>query len=286
MKIGVGLPNPVPGTRGPAILEFARRAEQRGFHGVATIDRVAYPNHDTLATLAAVAGATSRIQLLSNVLLAPLYPPPLLAKSAASIDQLSGGRFTLGVAPGGRADDFAVVGRDMQRRGREMDEALGYLHRAWRGELFGDGKPICPPPTNGDRVPVLIGGGSDAAVRRTVEWGAGWTAGGIPPAMAGPFMQQVRVAWEQAGRAGEPRLAALAYFALGDDAAADSRAYLNDYYAFLGPYGEQIAEGALRSPAAIRDSVAAFTDVGCTELYLDATTSSPDQVDRLADVVL
>lgn len=286
MKIGIGLPNPVPGAPGPAILEFARRAEQRGFHGVATIDRVAYPNHDTLATLAAVAGATSRIQLLSNILLAPLYPAPLLAKSAASIDQFSGGRFTLGVAPGGRADDYAVVGRDMERRGRELDETLAYLHRAWRGELFGDGKPITPRPTNGDRVPVLVGGGSDAAVRRGLEWGAGWTLGGVPPAMAAPYLARVRSAWQAAGRAGEPRLAALAYFSLGDDAAADSRAYLLDYYAFLGPYADQLAEGALRTPAAIRDAVAAFRDAGCTELYLDATVAAPDQVDRLADVVL
>lgn len=285
MKIGIGLPNPVPGTPGSAILEFARRAEQRGFHGVATIDRVVFPSYDSLATLAAVAGATSRIRLLTNVLLAPLYPATLLAKSAASIDQLSSGRFTLGLAVGGRADDFAAVGRDLHRRGRDLDDALALMHRAWRGEPFGDGQPICPRPTTGDRVPVLIGGAGDAAIRRVVEWGAGWTAGGIGPEQAGAFMQRVRSAWERAGRAGEPRLAALTYFSLGDDAAAQSRSYLRDYYAFIGPFAEQIAEGALRTPAAIRAAARAYVDAGCTELYLVATAGSADQVDRLADVV-
>jgi alkanesulfonate monooxygenase SsuD/methylene tetrahydromethanopterin reductase-like flavin-dependent oxidoreductase (luciferase family) len=286
MKIGIGLPNPVPGTPGTAILEWARRAEQAGFHGLATIDRIVYPSYDTLATLAAVAGATSRIALVSNILLAPLYSPALLAKSAASIDQLSGGRLTLGVAPGGRADDFTVVGRDVNRRGRDLDESLELMHRAWRGERFGDGQPICPTPTRDQRVPVLVGGSSDATIRRIVTWGAGWTAAGGGPDQARPFAERVRAAWQEAGRAGEPRMAALTYFSLGDDAADGSRAYLRDYYEFLGPYADQIAEGALRTPAAIRDTVAAFTDAGFTELYLDATVSSPDQVDRLAEIVL
>ena len=100
MKIGIGLPNPVPGTPGTRLVEWAKRAEERGFSGLATIDRVVYPSYDSLATLAAAAGATTRIGLLTNVLLAPLYPAPLLAKTTASIDQLSNGRLTLGLASG------------------------------------------------------------------------------------------------------------------------------------------------------------------------------------------
>jgi alkanesulfonate monooxygenase SsuD/methylene tetrahydromethanopterin reductase-like flavin-dependent oxidoreductase (luciferase family) len=286
MKIGIGLPNPVPGTPGAVILEFARRAERLGFHGLATIDRLVYPSYDTLATHAAAAGATTRIHLLSNILLAPLYQPALLAKSAASIDQLSGGRFTLGVGVGGRADDYAVAGRDMGSRGRGMDDGVELMHRAWRGEPFGIGNAICPRPTNGERVPMLFGGTSDATIRRVVTWGAGWTAGGGGPDMAAPYFQRVRRAWSEAGRSGEPRLAALAYFSLGDDVVDQSRAYLRGYYAFTGPYADQIAEGALRTPTAIREAVAKFTDAGCTELYLDPSVASPDQVDRLAEVVL
>jgi alkanesulfonate monooxygenase SsuD/methylene tetrahydromethanopterin reductase-like flavin-dependent oxidoreductase (luciferase family) len=145
---------------------------------------------------------------------------------------------------------------------------------------------MAPRPVHDDRVPILIGGGSAAAIRRGVTWAEGWTLGGAPPQYAGAYFEQVRAAWKEAGRSGEPRLAALTYFSIGDDAEEASRAYLHDYYGFLGPYADQIAEGALRTPEAIRDVVAGFADAGCTELYFDPTTSSVDQVDRLAELVL
>ena len=287
MKIGFGLPNPVPGIPGPTLLHLAQRADERGFSGLATIDRLAFPSFDSLTTLAAAAGATSRIELITNILLAPLYPAASLAKAAASIDQLSGGRFTLGVAPGSRSDDFELAGRPFDRRGRDFDAQLESLHQAWRGELLGDdksGQPICPTPVR-TQVPVLIGGTSDAALRRVIQWGAGWTAGGGGPRMAGEFAARVRTAWAEAGRDGEPRVAALTYFSLGDEVAEDSRGYLRGYYAFTGQWAERIAESALRTPGAIRSAVTAFIDAGCTELYLVSTTSAPDQADRLADVV-
>jgi alkanesulfonate monooxygenase SsuD/methylene tetrahydromethanopterin reductase-like flavin-dependent oxidoreductase (luciferase family) len=287
MKTGIGLPNPVPGTPGGTLLDWARRAEERGFSGLATIDRIAYPSYDSLSTLAAAAGATSRIELLTNILIAPIYQPVLLAKSTASIDQLSGGRFTLGAAPGGRADDFAITGRDFHTRGRELDAQLDLLRRAWRGELVeGSSLPVCPTPVRDARVPILIGGYSDAAIRRVVSFGDGWTVGGSGAAGAAPMGERVRAAWKEAGRDGEPRLAALTYFSLGPDAEDASREYLRHYYAFTGQYAEQIAEGALRTEAAVRDAARAFADIGITELYFDPTTAAIDQVDRLADLVL
>jgi len=197
MKIGIGLPNPVPGTPGTRLVEWAKRAEDRGFSGLATIDRLAYPSYDSLATLAAAAGATTRIELLTNVLLAPLYPAPLLAKTAASIDQLSDGRLTLGLAPGGRADDFETAGRDFHTRGRDFDRELETLHKAWRGErVNGDAPPIGPTPIHARRVPILIGGTSDQAVRRVVDWAVGLTIGGAPPEHRG-----------RPGRTGDSRVA-------------------------------------------------------------------------------
>jgi alkanesulfonate monooxygenase SsuD/methylene tetrahydromethanopterin reductase-like flavin-dependent oxidoreductase (luciferase family) len=287
MKTGIGLPNPVPGTPGGTLLDWARRAEERGFSGLATIDRIAYPSYDSLSTLAAAAGATSRIELLTNILIAPIHRPVLLAKSTASIDQLSGGRFTLGAAPGGRADDFAITGRDFHTRGREFDAQLDLLRRAWRGEpVEGSSLPVCPTPVRDAGVPILIGGYSDAAIRRVVSFGDGWTVGGSGAAGAAPMVERVRAAWQEAGRDGEPRLAALAYFSLGPDAEDASREYLRHYYAFTGQYAEQIAEGALRTEAAVRDAAREFADIGITELYFDPTTAAIDQVDRLADLVL
>jgi alkanesulfonate monooxygenase SsuD/methylene tetrahydromethanopterin reductase-like flavin-dependent oxidoreductase (luciferase family) len=289
VKIGIGLPNPVngyqqhPGTR---LVEWARRAEERGFSGLATIDRVVYPSYDSLTALAAAAGATSRIGLMTNILLGPVYPTALLAKTAASLDQVSGGRFTLGIAPGGRADDYAAAGADFGTRGRDFDGQLDVLHKLWQGEPLAEGGPaVTPAPVNGGRVPVMIGGGGKAAIRRAVTWADGFTIGGAPPERVGPVFDGVRAAWKEAGRDGEPRLAALAYFSLGGDAEADSRGYLKHYYAFLGDFAGMIADGALRTPEAIRGAVKAYADAGATELYLDPTTSDLDQLDRLADVV-
>jgi alkanesulfonate monooxygenase SsuD/methylene tetrahydromethanopterin reductase-like flavin-dependent oxidoreductase (luciferase family) len=279
VKVGIGLPNTVSGTPGSLLPEWARRAEEHGFVGLATIDRIAYPNHDSLTALAMAGAVTSRIGLFTDILLAPAYATVQLAKTAATIDQATGGRLTLGLAPGGREDDFDAVGRDFHRRGRLFDQSLTEMHGIW------DGEPRwTPTPTNGVSVPIMIGGGSEAAVRRTVTWGVGWTMGGGPPDRAASFVEKVRRAWAGAGRDGEPRLAALAYYSLGEEDA--SRASLKEYYAFLGPYADMIADSALRTPEAIKGAVAAFADAGITELYFDPTVPSLDQVDRLAEVVL
>jgi alkanesulfonate monooxygenase SsuD/methylene tetrahydromethanopterin reductase-like flavin-dependent oxidoreductase (luciferase family) len=285
MQVGIGLPNAVRGASGPLFARWARRSEERGFEALSTIDRVAYPSYDTLATMALAAGATERIRLVTGILLAPLYTPPLLAKASASVANMSGGRLTLGIGVGGRPDDFEVAQRSIHTRGRDLDATLEELHRAWAGEpAWGSPAPVCPP-VEGGRVPILMGGTSDAALRRMVRWSEGWIAGGGGPAMAEPFIQKVREAWKQGGREGEPRTGALAYFALGDEAVEAGAGNLRDYYGFLGDYAEMVVDGMLTSPAAIRDSIKAFADVGVTELFLDPAAASLEQVDRLADAI-
>jgi alkanesulfonate monooxygenase SsuD/methylene tetrahydromethanopterin reductase-like flavin-dependent oxidoreductase (luciferase family) len=284
VDIGVGLPNTLS-VAGPVLIEWARRAENRGFAALSAIDRIAYPTYDSLTSLALAAGATSRIGLVTNILLAPLYPPVWLAKATASLDAASGGRLTLGLGVGGRATDFAAMGRPMENRGRLMDDTLDILHRAWAGEsVTGDDFPPGPPPANGNRVSILVGGTSDATVRRVIQYGEGWTAGGIGPAMAAPMMERVRRAWHAAGREGEPRFAALHYFGLSDDEA--SWAALRSYYGFLGEFGEMVVESAARTPAAVNAVAQAYADIGITDLRLLPAIGAIDEVDRLADAVL
>jgi alkanesulfonate monooxygenase SsuD/methylene tetrahydromethanopterin reductase-like flavin-dependent oxidoreductase (luciferase family) len=285
MHIGIGLANPVPGTPGPLLVDWARRAEERGFNALATIDRIAYPSHDSLTVLAVAAGATSRIGLVTNILLGPAYPPTLLAKATASLASLSGGRFTLGLAPGGRADDYAATGSDFSRRGRNFDAQLELLQRAWQGQPVGGDREVTPALEEGG-VPVLTGGATAKSVERALRFGDGWTAGGAPPEAVAPMAEQVRAAWKDGGRTGEPRIAALAYYSVGADAEEGSLAYLRDYYGFLGEWAETIAQSALRTDKAIADAVDAYRQVGVTEFYLDPTFASIEQVDRLADVVL
>ena len=287
MKIGIGLPNPVPDTPGNVMIDWAKRADAAGFSGLVTIDRIAYPSYDSLTALAAAAGATERISLMTNILLAPIYTPALLAKQAASIDQLSQGRLSLGLAAGGRSDDYEITGRDFHRRGREFDNGLEVMHKVWRGEaLAPSSSPASPTPTRDQRVPILFGGTSQKTVERVIQWGEGWTAGGARPAQAAPFAEGIRSAWTAASRTGEPRLSALAYFSLGDDADEASRKYLLDYYRFTGDFATQIAESAIRSVSQLRDTTKAFEDAGFTELYFDPTVARLTQIDRLAEAVL
>jgi alkanesulfonate monooxygenase SsuD/methylene tetrahydromethanopterin reductase-like flavin-dependent oxidoreductase (luciferase family) len=285
VDIGIGIPNSVRGTTGAQLLEWARRAEAAGFSSLATIGRVAYPSYEELTVLAAAGAVTERIGLMSNILLAPTRSTAELAKQSATVHELTGGRLTLGVATGARPDDYALTGRDFTTRGRRFDEQLADLRRAFAGEPLADGSaPVVP---DGVRpVPIMIGGTSDAAVRRTVEFGVGWTAGGVPPQMVGPFVERVRAAWRDAGREGSPRIAALNYFSLGDTEDR-SRGYLLDYYGVLGPdVAEMIAGSAHRSAEAVKDVVAAFAEVGVDELILDPTVGDPEQVDLLAEAAL
>jgi alkanesulfonate monooxygenase SsuD/methylene tetrahydromethanopterin reductase-like flavin-dependent oxidoreductase (luciferase family) len=280
MDIGIGLPTTLD-VDGPTMRAWAVRAEERGFSSLASVDRIVFPNYDTLTALTFAAGATSRIGVATNVVLGPLYPPVWLAKATASIHALSGGRLTLGLGIGGRGDDFEVMGRPMNRRGKLMDEALAVLTRAWSGDHFDGAFPIVPAAAR--PVPILVGGNADAALARVVKYGAGWTGGGGGPQMTAAMAGKVGHAWSDAGREGQPRICALAYFGLGDDAATD--ASLRKYYHFLGQYEDMVVQGALRTPEAIRSAVTAFEEAGATELVLSPTVPSVDQVDRLADIV-
>ena len=286
MRIGIGLPTVIPGVPGEVVLEWARRAERRGFGTLGVIDRVAYPNYEPLTALAAAAGATSTIELMTDVLLGPTRDPVLLAKQAASLNRLSGGRFTLGLGVGARPDDFAVVGRDFHARGREWDAALEVMDLVWQGEApAGTTRTSAPVVGGGGRPRLLFGGSSDASIRRTVRWGAGWTASSSAGDALPGLVERVRTAWREAGRDGRPWVSVLTYFAAGDGP-DDPRAadFVIDYY---GPQrGPALAAGLPRTADALRAMVRRYGDLGVDEVVVFPTLPEPDQVDRLADAVL
>ena len=285
MQIGIGLPSPVLDVPGRLLIEWARRAEERGLSSLATIDRIAYPSYDSLTVLAAAAAVTDRIGLLTNILLGPAYTPVVLAKVTASLDQLSGGRLTLGLGVGARPDDFQLTGRSFEDRGRRFDADLELLHAAWAGQpVAGSPFPVGPPATRG-RIPLLIGGRPELAAPRAARWGAGFTLGGAPPEMAGGAIENFRKAWEAAGGTGQPRIVALTYFSLGEEHTAESLHNLRTYYGFLGDWAEGVATSAPRTAEAVRERAAAFETLGVDELIFDPTVANLDQVDRLADAV-
>ncbi len=276
MDVGIGLPNAVPGTTGAELVEWAKRAEARGFTTLGTIDRFAYPNYEPMVALAAAAAVTERINLCTSVLLAPLRAnAAALAKQALSLQALSGGRLVLGLGIGGRETDYEMAGIGMDRRGVEIDEMLVRLHELFGSEEMG---PATQEPT------VIIGGGVDASFERAARHSAGWIAGGLPPDQFAAAAEKVRAAWSAAGREGSPRLMGLAYYSLGPDAEANANSYLTDYYAWLGEEtAGYIAGSAAKDADTVKAYLAAFAEAGCQELILFPSASDPAQVDLLAD---
>jgi alkanesulfonate monooxygenase SsuD/methylene tetrahydromethanopterin reductase-like flavin-dependent oxidoreductase (luciferase family) len=280
MDIGIGLPNAVWDVDRAGIVDWARRAEAAGFASLGTIDRIVYTNYESLIALAAAAAVTERVRLVTDILIAPLRSNiALFAKQAATIDHLSGGRLVLGLAPGGREDDYAVSGVDFHARGRLFDRQLDELTRLWRGE-----GAVGPAPPAG-RPGLYIGGRSEAAYRRAAAHADGWTSGGGGAQAFAESREKAIAAWRDAGRAGEPRTMALFYYSLGDRAEDAARENLGHYYAFLGDYASAIADGAAKSREAVRAEIAAHEQAGCDEVICFPASADPAQVDLLAEAV-
>lgn len=283
MDIGIGLPSTIPGIPGRLVPDWARTAEQAGFATLGTLDRIVYGNLETVPTLAAAAAVTERIGLTTAVMIGPYRGNgALLAKQLATVDAIAGGRLTVGISVGARPDDFEATGSPYRERGRAFDEQLSELRAVWAQEPRGGG-PIGPVPVRAGGPPLLIGGSSPAAFRRLVEFGAGWIAGGGGPDAFAAGADRARQAWRDAGRDGDPRLVAITYFSLGDDADDHARRYLGDYYAFAGDYAAQVIAGALTSPRRVAGAVTAFAAAGCDELILFPCDPDLEQVRRLAD---
>ncbi len=285
MEIGIGLPSTVPGVDGESLVEWALRAERNGFSTLGTIDRIVYPNYESLIALAAAAAVTKRIRLTTSILIAPLRRNAvLLAKQAATLHHLSGGRLVLGLSPGSREDDYEVSGIDIRTRGREFDRQLEVMKRVWAGEEKGFAGPVGPKVDEPPRL--MIGGTVDASFRRAAEYGDGWIMGGGDPQDFPEALGKLKDAWAAAGREGAPRTATLAYFSLGPDAQKNADWYLRDYYGWLGDeVSGYIAQGAALDESAVAQRVATHEEVGSDELILFPCSSDPEQVDLLAQVV-
>ncbi|MCP5032242.1 MAG: LLM class flavin-dependent oxidoreductase [Actinomycetia bacterium] len=165
--------------------EEAQRAETLGYDYLLTGEHIMFHGGTTNAmiSLAAAAGATERIKLMSGIVLAPLYPAALLAKQASVLDAVSEGRFTLGIGVGGEfPKEFEAVGVPVTERGARTDEALEVLDKLLteRDVVFDgrfttlDGVTISPPPVQKPRMPFWVAGRKEVAMRRAARFAEGW----------------------------------------------------------------------------------------------------------------
>jgi alkanesulfonate monooxygenase SsuD/methylene tetrahydromethanopterin reductase-like flavin-dependent oxidoreductase (luciferase family) len=286
MRIAIGLPSRVPAASGDLMLEWATRAERGPFSSLVVTDRVVSQALEPLAVLAQAAGATRRIRLMTSVVIGPTRETTLLARQAATIDVISGGRLTLGIGIGVRANDYQATGFDFHRRGRRAEEQLPILRRLWAGEpLTSEVGPIGPLPRRPGGPELLIGGYVPAIVQRIAKWGDGYMApgGGEPEAML-KMWRDIEQAWQQAGRSGKPRWVGASYFALGPNASDHAARYIGANYG----YNPELAAKRLRtlpaSTAAVEDAIKRQSDMGVDEFILRPCADDLDQMDRLAEI--
>ena len=274
MNIGVGLPTTTPGASGELILEWARLADAGPFSSIAVLDRVAYDSYEPFATLAAAAGITSRIRLATMIAIGPLRPTGLLAKQAASVHQLSGGRLTLGLAVGARTEDYEAAGTESRGRGPKLAAQLAYIRGGVDGDRVGPAR---------EGIEILVGGLSGQAFSRMARYGDGYAHGGGPPRAFASAAARAEAAWRDLGRPGRPRLWGQGYFSLVD--VDRGNAYLRDYYAFTGGFVERIVAENLTSARAVKDFVRGYEEAGCDELVLFSTTPDVEELERLREAL-
>jgi alkanesulfonate monooxygenase SsuD/methylene tetrahydromethanopterin reductase-like flavin-dependent oxidoreductase (luciferase family) len=288
VKLGIGLPNTLPmETDRDLMLAWARLADQAGFHTLGTIDKPAYDSWDPLVTLAGVAAVTEKARLATTILQLPNRNETLVAKQAAVVDRLSGGRLSLGVAQGGREDDFEVFGASFKGRSDRFEQQVGRLREVWEAARSSDrDHGLTGPAPVQDPCPVWIGAGQEKAMERAVRLGDGFIFGTRGAARMGALTPWLRERAAAHGKTEFP-IAGLAYVGVGDNAEAaleEATHHTVRYYGRLwtdpgtlihhGP-GEKVAE-----------DVAAYADAGIDLLILFAQIPRLDQVEQLAATVL
>ncbi|GHH72110.1 monooxygenase [Streptosporangium violaceochromogenes] len=284
MDVGVGLPTTVRGVDGSTVLEWARRADAHGISSLGVLDRLVAGNQEPVVTLAAAAAVTRRIRLATTILIAAYRGgAAVLAKQLATVDDLSGGRLAVGVAAGGRADDFAAAGQPYERRGWRLDALVTEMREIWASAGDGPTGRIGPRPALPGGPPIWVGGHTDAALRRAARLGQGWIAGGSSSVPYPELAARALAVWDAEGRTDRPRMVALAYFSLGTAGADQAVAHMRQYYVHAGPYADRAAAQTVTNASALRRTLKEYESAGCDELIFFPCSGDPDQVDLLVE---
>lgn len=297
VKIGLLIPTsfgealPEPAT----FADFFRAADELGFDSLWVIDRISHQMAkvlDPLTVLSYAAAVTSRIRLGTAVLLFSFRSPVLVAKSAATLDHLSGGRLTLGVSLGGGYREYQALGVPIKERVGRLREGLEVMRKLWTGsEVTFHGRfyhlekvKIEPKPIQKPSIPILMGGQVDAVLRRSVELADGWIAGSfVTPDKLRESVEKIsRYARELGRDVGALEIGKLLYMAVGDDrqrARERVKSYTHTYYGPEYPVDQVTVFGP---PQECVERLREFAGAGAKTLMLGMTWPDRDELARIA----
>lgn len=291
MRVGMTLPVMEPDLDAGVLEAWCRAIDDGPFSSVCFGERMAFDNPEALTLLGAVAAWTTRVRIVTTVLVPQLHDPVMLAKALATADVLAGGRLNVGLGVGGRREDYLAVGADPSTQTiAELERRALTMKRVWAGERLTESVlPVGPRPVRPSGPPLFVGTLGPKTMRSAVTWADG---------LAGVTMDLdldavtrlydvAREAWAEAGRRA-PFLATSTWFALDDgdgSARAQVHRHLLHYMNWLprslvDPLAR--VSGFAGTPAELRDLLRRLEDLGTDEVHLIPTGSDVRQVEQVA----
>lgn len=290
MKIGLCFPYSQEGLSRDVMLEWFRRVDEGPFSALSCGERMVGTGVDMMATLAAAAAVTRRVRIVPTLYVLPMHPAIKVAKHAATLDLISGGRTTITVGVGGRLQDYRCMEKEPVRRYARMDEQVAEIRRIWAGEPpFEGAEPVGPKVVQPGGPPILAGVMGPKAIARAVRWADGiysWSGNGTPREMK---KQQALVLseWAAAGREGAPQRIGGFWYSLAPNADEKLKAYVYKYVRFLGDGPARAVAGAVdRSSAdAVRETLDLYEELGLDECWLSSATAELAEIDALLEIL-
>ena len=290
MKIGLCFPYAKGDLTRESILEWLHRFDEGPFSTLSCGERIVGTSVDMMAVMAAAAAVTERVRIVPTLYVLPMHPAIHVAKHAATLDVLSGGRTMITVGVGGRVHDYMCMEKEAVRRYARMDEQVAEIRRIWAGEPpFEGAEPVGPRPVQAGGPPILAGVTGPKGIARAAQWADGvysWSGNGERDEISRQ-VALVDQAWGEAGRSTTPRHVAGFWFSLADN--ADEK--LKDYvYKYVRGISEEWAKGmaamCTRSSAdAVNATLDGYEELGIDECWLNPATSEIAEIERLIELI-
>ena len=292
VQIAMTMPVMEPDLDAAVLQTWARAIDEGPFSSLCWGERIAFDNPDNLTLLGALAAWTSRVRLVTTVIVPQLHHPVMLAKALATGDVLCGGRLSVGLGVGGRREDYQAVEADPATQTiRGLADRVAVMRRVWAGEKVTDSVlPVGPAPIQPGGPPLLVGAIGPKSVRRAAQWadGVAGTTLDLDAAKQDELFEVARQAWAQAGKP-KPHLATSFWFAFGspEESRAQMHRHLRHYMNWIpAEYVDAMAPttGWAGTEEELLAVLRTFQAIGADEVQLIPTSSDIDQLRRAAEV--